>query len=161
MSSAPTGRPCAADIVSDVAIVCVGNRYSAEDAVGCLVYDRLTSGALAGAAAAADIEIVDGGLCGLDLLRTIEGRRRVVFVDALAGIAAAGDIAVLDGAAVAAYAGGYGHAAGLPYLLHMLPQVCDAPLPEVALVGAAGGLDEAALDVMARRSLELALHGTH
>jgi hydrogenase maturation protease len=146
--------------VSDIAVVCIGNRFAAEDAIGCEVYERLTAGPLAVAAAAEDVDIVDGGLCGLDLLRVVEGRRRVVFVDAVAGVAAPGDVVVLAGAEVAAYAGGYGHAAGLPYLLHMLPQVCAAPLPEVALVGAEGYLDDAEVEAMARRSLEVALHGT-
>ncbi len=161
MPSARGARRCAAEIVNDLAIVCIGNRYVEADALGYRVYERLTNGPLADAAAREGVEIVDGGLCGIDLLRAVEGRRRVVFVDALDGVAADGDIAVLDGAEVAALAGGYGHAGGLPYLLHMMPQVCDAPLPEVALVGGEGRLDEPALQALARRSLEVVVHGTH
>ncbi len=137
-----------------LAVICIGNRYAVEDAVGCEVFDRLSG------ETTSDVDIIDGGLCGLNLLREIEGRRRVVFVDALSGIGEAGEIVVLDRDAVAAYAGDYGHAAGLPYLLHMLPQVCDGPVPDIALVGASGRLDETALQALARRSLEVARHGT-
>jgi hydrogenase maturation protease len=144
--------------VGELAVICIGNRYAADDAVGCKVFDRLRAGSLA--AEAADVDVIDGGLCGLDLLREIEGRRRVVFVDALAGIAAAGEIVVLDRDEAAAYAGAYGHAAGLPYLLSVLPDVCEAPLPEVALVGVEGAADEALLQALARRSLEVVRHGS-
>lgn len=147
--------------MSELAVICIGNRLAAEDALGCRVYDRLTAGGFAATVAQEDIDVIDGGLGGLDLIRAVEGRRRVVFVDALAGVGAEGDILVLDRAEVAAFAGGYGHGAGLPYLLHMLPQVCDAPLPEIALVGAEGQIDEAGLAALAQRSLEIVLHGTH
>lgn len=138
------------------AVICLGNRYIPGDDLGYRVFDRLTGGE---ARIDADIDVIDGGLAGLDLLRLIEGRRRVVFVDAVAGIAPPGEIVVLDRAAVAAHAGGYGHSAGLPYLLHMLPQVCAAPLPEIALVGAEGAPDAATVRMLAERSLEIACHG--
>ncbi|MDD5240233.1 MAG: hydrogenase maturation protease [Sulfuricella sp.] len=136
------------------AIICLGNRYVADDDVGCRVFDCLI-----GSAIPQGIEIFDGGLCGLDLLRLVEGRRRVVFVDALAGVADAGDIVVLNREQVAGYAGRYGHGAGLPYLLRLLPQVCAAPLPEIALVGAEGAMDEPAVRALAERSMEVAIHG--
>lgn len=146
--------------MDDLAVICIGNRYAAQDRLGCAVYEQLSGGALAMEAGAAGIAVIDGGLCGLNLLREIEGRRRVVFVDAVAGFAPAGEIVVLDRQQAAACAGAFGHAAGLPYLLDVLPQVCDGPLPEIALVGAAGELDEAALQSLARRSLEMARDGT-
>lgn len=138
------------------AVICLGNRYVPGDDIGCRVFDRLAG---AGEATDADIDVIDGGLAGLDLLRLIEGRRRVVFVDAVSGLAADGEIVVMDRAAVAAHAGSYGHGAGLPYLLHMLPRVCAAPLPEIALVGAAGAPDAATVRMLAARSLEIARHG--
>ena len=105
------------------------------------------------------LEVIDGGLCGLDLLRLVEGKHRVVFVDALAGVADAGDIVVLSREQVAGYAGRYGHGAGLPYLMRLLPQVCAAPLPDIALVGAEGIVDEAVISALAARCMEVAIHG--
>lgn len=140
--------------MADRAIVCLGNRFAPGDDLGCRVFDRLAS------APPVDVDVIDGGLAGLNLLGLIEGRRHVVFVDAVAGLAAPGAIVVLDRAAVAAFADAYGHGAGLPYLLHMLPRVCAAPLPEIALVGAAGLPDETTVQAIAQRSLDIARHGT-
>ncbi|MBS4098350.1 MAG: hydrogenase maturation protease [Sulfuricella sp.] len=136
------------------AVICLGNRYVPGDDVGCRVFDHLN-----GSAIPPDVELVDGGLCGLDLLRLVEGRNRVVFVDAVADLADAGEVVVLSSRQVASYAGRYGHGAGLPYLLRLLPQVCAAPLPEIALVGTEGLADESAVRRLAERSMEVAIHG--
>ena len=141
--------------MADTAIICLGNRYVPGDDVGCRVYDHL-----AAIPTPSDVEIIDGGLCGLDLLRLVEGKRRVVFADAVAGLAAPREIVVLSREQVADYAGRYGHGAGLPYLLRLLPQVCRPPLPEIALVGAEGGVDEGAIRTLAERCMEIAIHGT-
>lgn len=135
------------------AIICLGNRYAAEDDLGCRVFDRLAS-----APRPANVEVIDGGLCGLDLLSLMEGRPRVVFADAVSGMAQAGEIIELEGAAVASYARNYGHGAGLPYLLGVLPQVCRPPLPQVVLVGAEGAVDEATVHTVAARCMEIATH---
>jgi hypothetical protein len=50
------------------------------------------------------------------------------------------------------------HAAGLPYLLRVLPEVLDAPLPEIVVLGIPATADEEMLDRAARLSLE-AVHG--
>lgn len=136
-------------------VICLGNRFVPGDDAGCRVFDHLAGGVLP-----PEIELIDGGLCGLNLLGLVEGRRRVVFVDAVAGIAQPGSIVVLGRDQVSAHAGSYGHGAGLPYLLQLLPQVCAAPLPEIALVGAEGALDETAVRALAERCLEVATHGT-
>lgn len=136
------------------AIICLGNRFVAGDDIGCRVYDYLKSNP-----ASPLVDIIDGGLCGLDLLRLIEGRRRVVFADAVAGIADEHCIAVLDHDEVAAYAGNYGHSAGLPYLLHMLPHACVPPWPEITLLGADGAASEATVAALAERCMEIAIHG--
>lgn len=146
--------------MNTAAIICVGNRFAPGDAVGCRVYDRL-----AGRPLPEDVALFDGGLCGLDLVHLVEGRRRVVFADAVTGMAATGAVVVLDGAEVAALAQRYGHSAGLPYLLHLLPRICPAPVPEILVVGAetaldaAGGIDAAVVEALAARCLELAVDG--
>lgn len=135
-------------------VICLGNRFVPGDDLGSRVHARLM------ACRTDDIEVIDGGLCGLDLLRLVEGRRRVVFVDAVTGLGAAGEVVTLDGAQVAAYTGAYGHGAGLPYLLTMLPHACAAPLPAITLVGAEGIADEATVDALVTKSLEMARYGT-
>lgn len=140
--------------MSTVAIICLGNRYVADDAVGCRVHDHLRELELP-----PDVELVDGGLCGLDLLRVIEGRHRVVFVDAVSDPSCTGEIVLLSGEQVAAYAGRYGHGAGLPYLLRMLPKVCESPLPEIVLVGTSGVAKNATVAALAKCSLEVASNG--
>lgn len=138
-----------------IAVICLGNRYVPGDDVGCRVFDHL-----AGIVTPFDVEIIDGGLCGLDLLRLVEGKRRVVFADAVTGIAPPGEPVTLTRAQVAGYAGRYGHGAGLPYLLQLLPQVCRPPLPEIALVGAEGAVDDRTIRILAERCMEIAIHGT-
>lgn len=134
-------------------ILCIGNRFVGDDDFGPRVYDTL-----AGMARPADVDIVDGGLAGLNLLRYLEDGRPVIFVDAVSGFAPIGEITVIDGDIVARQATGkFGHDAGLPFLLHVLPAVVDNPPPRIRLVGCEGGAsDDAVLDA-ARLSLQLAL----
>jgi hydrogenase maturation protease len=123
-------------------IICVGNRYVPEDAAGPQVYERLRGRALP-----PGVELVDGGLGGLDLLSLVEDAEQVVFVDAIAGDAPDGTVVVLDADEAAATAGPrYDHAAGLAYLLRALPAVCAGRVPRVQVVGLAGpnGVDRAA-----------------
>lgn len=133
-------------------IVCVGNRFVREDDFGPRVYD-----ALAGIDRPAGVEIVDGGLAGLDLLRFLEDGRPIIFVDAVSGFAPAGEITVIDGDDVARQAtGAFGHQAGLPFLLRLLPAVVDNPPPRIRLVGCEGAASDGAVRQAARLSLRLA-----
>lgn len=144
--------------MNPTAIICLGNRLVPGDDIGCRVYDHLASMPLPG-----DIVLIDGGLCGLDLLSLMENKRRVVFADAVTGMAADEAIIVLNRTEVAACASHYGHGAGLPYLLHLLPQVCAGPMPEVVLVGAESCreavADDTTIHAIGARCLELAVHG--
>ncbi len=132
-------------------IICIGQRYSPEDAVGPVVYDRLAAMAPPG------VEVIDGGLAGLGLLRFVEGADRVVFVDAVRGFARTQRVLTLDPAEVASFAeGAYGHSSGLPYLLRALPAVCEGRAPEIAIVGIEGPPDEHAATEAARLAVALA-----
>ncbi len=134
-------------------IICVGNRLVPGDDLGPRVHDLLAARPLP-----AGVELVDGGLFGLDLLRVVEGAGRAVFVDALQGFGAAGAVVMLRRDAVAALAeGAWGHAAGLPHLFHLLPRVCCGDLPEVLLVGAETPAGDAALHEVAARALREAV----
>ncbi len=139
-------------------IICIGNRYVREDAAGPAVHRRLLRGALP-----PDVEVIDGGLAGLDLLRFVEGAARVVFVDAVRGLGPSerpngAGVVVLEAADAAALATDrYDHGAGLPYLLRILPQVCEGALPPVLLVGIEGTADDAVIDRAAALALQAAL----
>jgi len=136
-------------------IICIGNRFVPQDAAGFRVYQRLER-----RPRPPDVELIDGGLAGLDLLRLLEGVERVVFVDRVA-LGGSAPVVVLDAEEVAALADArYGHGAGLPYLLRVLPAVCEGPLPSVLLVGIDHDLEredgEAAIEEAASLALRLA-----
>lgn len=134
-------------------ILCIGNRFVGEDDFGPRVYDTL-----AGMERPADVEVVDGGLAGLNLLRYLEDGRQVVFVDAVSGFAPIGELTVIDGDIIARQAtGSFGHEAGLPFLLRILPAVVDNPPPRIRLIGCEGGASEGVVLDAARLSLQLAL----
>lgn len=112
-------------------IICVGNRYLSSDDLGPRVYDLLADRAISDG-----VELIDGGLHGLDLLRLVDGTRRIVFVDAVEGFSEPGAIVTLPCRTVAALAeGAWGHGAGLPHLFRLLPLTCEGDIPEVVLVG--------------------------
>lgn len=111
-------------------IICIGNPIAGSDAAGPAVFERLSREPLP-----ADVELVDGGLGGIDLLGLVEGSERVVFVDAVTGWAPPGTVVVLEGADLQeATAGRYEHQAGFAYLLRALPHLLKPPVP-VRVVG--------------------------
>jgi hydrogenase maturation protease len=133
-------------------IICIGNGLVAGDAAGPRVHARLAAGALP-----PGVELVDGGLGGLDLLRCADGAEHVVFVDAVDGLGEPGRAALFDAGAVRALSGGsFGHGAGLPYLLECLAVACDGPPPRISIVGLEGECGEAAIDEAARLARALA-----
>ncbi|MCP4600321.1 MAG: hydrogenase maturation protease [Proteobacteria bacterium] len=136
-------------------IICIGNRCIASDSAGPLTYDQIASQPLP-----ADVEVIDGGLAGLDLLRFVEGAERVVFVDAVADSECSGGVVVLDVDEVTSNADpAFGHIAGLGYLLRVAPSVLDCEMPEVFLVGIEGVPDQVTIELAAHASLSLAVEG--
>ena len=113
-------------------IICVGNRYVPGDDTGPKVYDFLL-----GVSLPPDVELIDGGLMGLDLLRFLEGAERVVFVDSVSGFSRPGEIVTLDeaGLVVKGTAADYGHSGGFGYLFRVLPEVFEGRIPAMTLVG--------------------------
>jgi hydrogenase maturation protease len=139
-------------------IICIGNRFIGEDASGLLVYDRLQ----AVDPLPAGVEVIEGGLAGLNLLPLLERGGRVVFVDAVHGFTGPDQIVVLDGRQIrgAKSSSHYDHGAGLPYLLAVLPAVCEGQPPEeIVLVGLEGRSSPPTVERAARLSLALAAHG--
>lgn len=117
-------------------IICVGNPFIASDSLGPRVYAALAESELP-----AGIELVDGGLAGLDLLRFVDADP-LIFVDGLCGFGKPGELIVLDQAELernlsAQPAMRYDHAAGLAYLLQVIPALyhLSQAAPKIWLVG--------------------------
>jgi len=135
-------------------VIGVGNALAPEDALGSRVCRRLEARALP-----PGVEVVDGGLAGIDLLRWVERTERVIFVDAVAGFGAAGDVVMLDQRAIERLPAPprWGHDGGLAYLLRLIPALYPpAERPELAVVGAEGEASEETVDAVAELCLRLA-----
>ncbi len=139
-------------------IICIGNRFCPEDASGLEVYDCIeTLQALP-----PGIELIEGGLAGLNLLPHLEQGGRVIFVDAVRGFAREGEICILSKEDVLPSPGQchFGHEAGLPYVLAVLPKVCEGRLPEeIILIGLEGRCEQATIEKAAQMSVAIAEHG--
>jgi len=115
-------------------IICIGNRYIPEDAAGIEVYEFLKTRNIPH-----DIEVIDGGLAGLNLLPLVESMERIVFVDRITGFGAEGRIVWLKSGDVATLADErFDHTSGLPFLLRVLPQVCNGTIPAIRILGIEG-----------------------
>ncbi len=139
-------------------IICIGNRFIDSDAAGPLVFDRL----MAMQPLPLGIELIEGGLAGLNLLPHLERGGRVVFVDAVQGFAEAGEIVLLDRQEILGIESQphFDHGAGLPYVLAVLPRVCDGePAEEIFLLGLEGRCSMPTIERAARLSIAVAVHG--
>ncbi|MCK5680756.1 hydrogenase maturation protease [bacterium] len=114
-------------------IICIGNRLKAQDAAALHIHDLLQNQSLP-----KTINLIEGGLAGLNLLPLLEDGGRIVFVDTVSGFAEPGKTVVLSAKQVVDTLATeyYDHTAGLPYLLAALPLVCDGAMPdEILLLG--------------------------
>jgi hydrogenase maturation protease len=139
-------------------IICIGNRFVPKDAAGTAVFDRLQEMH----PLPAGIEIIDGGMAGLNLLPLLEQGGRVVFVDAVNGFSGPGEIVLLDHQEIVGSLGDshFDHSAGLAYVLTVLPQVYDGDLPEeIILVGLEGACTPQMIERAAALSITIAEHG--
>ena len=139
-------------------IICIGNRFVEEDDAACLVFDILRKML----PLPAGVELVEGGMAGLNLLPFLERGGRVVFVDAVRGFTETGGLVVLSEEQIAqsSISSHYGHDAGLGYLLSVLPRVYDGELPEeIVLLGLEGRCQGETLKKAARLSVDIAVHG--
>ncbi len=135
-------------------ILCAGNRYCPDDSFGPLVYDHLLMKSLP-----SDVEVIDGGLAGIDLLHHFETANRVVVVDRIHGFGEPDKVhTLLWDEFIQCNMVEYGHSEGLQYLLLCLPALGITPQVEVILVGMDGLADSTAIASGARMALE-ALNG--
>lgn len=135
-------------------IICIGNRYVRQDAAGAAVYDLLNRQELP-----SDIELVDGGLGGLNLLGFFDNVELVVLVDNVSGFSEHGGIVVLGAEDLIPLAGNvYDHASGLPYLLRTL-SAFEGHAPGIVVVGIEGDYDESVIAAAAGLALKTAAAG--
>lgn len=133
-------------------IICIGNRFVAEDSLGMQVYDLLSTRSLP-----EGVVLVEGGLAGIDLLPQLEGASHVIFVDALAGTGEGAPVQQLKLSDVPVDRLQHcDHGTSFLYLLGMLPELMDSKLPEITLLGAAGIPDARVVEDAASRALALA-----
>lgn len=138
-------------------IICIGNPYHAADWVGPAVYAALRRQDIG-----PDIDLVDGGLQGLNLMSLMEDVNKVVFADTLVS----DDGSASDAPQVLSdpFGGdcrlGFDHAGGLAYLLQAAPLVLD-PMPAVAVVGMHAGGDRRRIPEVAHLCLMIAREQDH
>lgn len=119
-------------------VVCIGNSLVEEDSAGPQMYSVLRDRNLP-----VDVELVDGGVRGLDLLPFFDGSSQVVLIDQVFGFEADSDVLLLEGEALLrATERRFDHQAGIGYLLRLLPLVCDLAVPELMMIGIQGCLNE-------------------
>jgi hydrogenase maturation protease len=135
-------------------IICIGNALLPSDDAGPRMYVHLLQEPLP-----QDVELVDGGTRGLDLLPFFDGARLVVLIDQVEGFCPAPGVVLLQGEELLrATQRRYDHQIGIGYLLQLLPQVCDIAAPEVRMIGIEGCLDEKNTQ-LCLRILRLQLNG--
>ncbi len=139
-------------------IICIGNRFVNKDSAGLAVYDSLQNFQYD----PLQVEIIEGGIAGLNLLPLLERGGRVLFVDAVSGFTQPGEIILLTSEEIIqAFSGThYGHEAGLAYLLTVLPLVAEGEIPkEILLIGIEGSSTPDVITKAAKLSLEIAEQG--
>lgn len=139
-------------------IICIGNHFVKKDAAGIAVLAKL----MEMQPLPAEIEIIEGGLAGLNLLPFLEQGGRVVFVDSVSGFTQPGDIVLLKSEEILRTLTNshFDHDAGLAYLLTVLPKVCEGQLPEeIVLVGLEGECTPHTIEQAARLSVNIAAQG--
>lgn len=133
-------------------ILCLGNPYIETDRAGPLVFEHLTAQRLPDS-----LEIVDGGLAGLDLLRFFAGCQALVLVDSLLEqpLVPGGLVLLSRQEAAELATETFGHGAGLPYLLKMLPAALEETIPEVTVLGLQPPFSRTRIEAAVRCCFEL------
>lgn len=135
-------------------IICIGNSLVETDGAGLGVYERLLTKKIP-----KNVELMEGGIAGLNLLCFLENVSTVVFVDAVEGFTLPGRIVLLNEEEIKSslHDCHYGHDAGIAYLLTMLPEVCEGKLPHgVFLVGLEGHCSDDTIDRAAELAISIA-----
>lgn len=112
-------------------LVCFGNPYLGDDAIGAHVARMLAAEAWP-----SGVRVFDAGIAGLNAVGCFEGCERVIVVDAMRSGRPPGTVAWLDPAALAAPVSGLSnHLQGVEALLAVLPLAMDGPVPPIEILG--------------------------
>lgn len=119
-------------------IICIGNPLIPEDAAGPQMYSHLLNSVLP-----EDVELIDGGIRGLDLLPFFDGAKQVILIDQVSGFRSDSGVLLLEGdELLKATEKRFDHQAGIGYLLRMLPLVCERSVPSMQMIGIEGCLNK-------------------
>ena len=133
-------------------IICVGNSLVAADAAGLQVFDELRTRSCGN-----QVEIVNGGLGGLDLLPFFYNCDTVILVDRVVGFAEPGAVVRLGWDILCSdWQGGYSPSSELLYLLKSLPFLGVTPMPSVCMIGIEGAGERETIKLAADMALEVA-----
>ena len=118
-------------------VICIGHSLLAQDNAGPLLYQRLKTLSLG-----ERVELIDGGLQGLTLLRYFDNCQRVILIDNVCGYLPEPGVIHLQGEQIqAAVNRHFDHSAGLAYLLALLPELLEQ-IPAIDLLGIEGELSD-------------------
>ena len=131
-------------------IICIGNRFFKPDAAGPMVYDLLSRRQLP-----ESVELIDGGLAGLNLLRFLENAGLVVFIDTVSGFRESPGIVILDSFESLHIDEDCDHNTGLSYLLRIAPLVLTGGMPFIILIGIEGEPDSSLCAQAAQKCLDI------
>lgn len=133
-------------------IVCVGNPFIQGDDFGARVHERLIQRSWPD-----DVQVIDGGIAGLNLLNVFDDCERLIFVDSVAHDAASDAVLVLQGDELVTSEAAYHHASGLGYVLQADKAIRSNDFPRVFLVGAGAQANDDVVAEAAQRCAQLAL----
>jgi len=132
-------------------IICFGNGFHGDDAVGIRIYQALTQ-----LAWPAGVQIFEAGIAGLNALRLFEACNQALIIDAYHNPEMPGAVELFDLARLSGLSPvNNGHAAGIDFLIQAL-LTSDTPLPEIRMVGV-GIAGVSPFTSQLTRSVELAI----
>lgn len=135
-----------------IRIICIGNRFYLPDSGGPQVYDILFETQLP-----ATVELIDGGLSGLNLLGLLENVDYVIFVDSVEGFLPDGGVVIAEDPVLdLEWQTSHDHSSGLAYLLRSAAVALDGPMPGIYLVGMEGKMTSGLCQEAAQKCLQLA-----
>ncbi len=132
-------------------IVCIGNQFVRGDDFGPRVYASLLKRTLPDT-----IQVIDGGIAGLNLLNFFDGCERLIFVDSLGEDISPDEILILKDDELITEEAAYSHASGLGYVLQADRAIRSSISPQIFLVGAGLQATEQTVSAAVERCTQLA-----
>lgn len=132
-------------------IICIGNQFLHGDDFGSRVYQQLSRRSLPG-----DVELIDGGIAGLNLLSYFDGCEQVIFIDSLGRDIPPNEIVDVEGTDLVTNEVSYSHASGLGYVIQADRLIRKEHPPRILLLGAGLHASEQAVAHATERCLQLA-----